>query len=200
MARPPWMVARSFSSSRLEILAAKARSLHVFPAVGLIHYGDTMRAIVPALSLALASLACTAEPAPGHNPATVRASLDSILTAHAEHFRAADVDGLVGAYSANTVVRPAGMAPVRGIEALRSAAAEWIEAAPVKSLAYVTEDLSVFGDTAFHVASFTGTVQPKGSADMDVQGSCALLWVHGGRDGWKIERSLCNSGPAPARP
>jgi ketosteroid isomerase-like protein len=64
-----------------------------------------------------------------------------------------DMDGLVGAYSANTVVQPAGMAPVRGFEALRSAVAEWIEAAPVKSLAYTTEDLSVFGDTAFHVAS-----------------------------------------------
>lgn len=159
-----------------------------------------MRAFIPAVSLAFASLACTAERAPGHDPAAVRASLDSVLTLHAEHFRAADMDALVGAYSANTVVRPAGMAPVRGLEALRTAAASWIEAAPVKSLAYTTEELSVFGDTAFHVASFRGTVQPKGSADMDVEGSCALVWVHAAPEGWKIERSLCNSGPAQARP
>lgn len=159
-----------------------------------------MRAVVPAVSLALASLACTAQLDPEHDPAAVRMSLDSVLTLHAEHFRAADMDALVGAYSANTVVRPAGMAPVRGLEALRTAAAAWIEAAPVKSLAYSTEDLSVFGDTAFHIASFTGTVQPKGGADMDVQGSCALMWVHAGPAGWKIERSLCNSGPAQPRP
>lgn len=159
-----------------------------------------MRAFVPAVALALASLSCAAERAPGHNPATVRASLDSVLALHAEHFRAADIDALVGAYSANTVVRPAGMPPARGLEELRTAVASWLEAAPVKSLAYTTEDLSVFGDTAFHVTSFTGTVQPKGNADMDIQGSCALLWVHDAREGWKIERSLCNSGPAQARP
>lgn len=159
-----------------------------------------MRAVVPAVPLLFVSLSCSATIVPEHDPAVVRASLDSVLALHAEHFRTADMDALVGAYSANTVVRPAGMAPVRGLEALRTAAAAWIEAAPVKSLAYTTEDLSVFGDTAFHVASFTGTVQPKGSADMDVQGSCALIWVHAGPAGWKIERSLCNSGPAQARP
>jgi len=156
-----------------------------------------MRSIIAALSFALVAMACTAELVPGHDPAAVRASLDSILTLHADHFRAADMDAIMSAYSPNTVVRPAGMAPARGLEALRTAVASWIEAAPVKSLAYTTEDLSVFGDTAFHVASFVGTVQPKGSADMAIQGSCALLWVHSARDGWKIERSLCNSGPAP---
>ncbi len=112
---------------------------------------------------------------------------------------AADMEGLVEAYSENAVVRPAGMAPARGREAVRSAVASWIDAAPVKRLAYTTEDLSVFGDTVFQVASFTGTVQPKGSADTDIQGSCALLWVHDSPEGWKIERSLCNSGPAPAQ-
>lgn len=69
------------------------------------------------------------------------------------------------------------------------------------SLACATERVPGHdGDTAFHVASFAGTVQPKGSADMDVQGSCALVWVHAAREGLKIERSLCNSGPAQARP
>lgn len=66
------------------------------------------------------------------------------------------------------------------------------------SLAYATEDLSVYGDTAFHIASFTGVVQPRGSADLAVEGSCALVWVNDARSGWKIERSLCNSGPAAA--
>lgn len=159
-----------------------------------------MRTVVHVVALALASLSCAAQRVPEHDPAAVRASLDSVLALHAEHFRTADIDALVGAYSGSSVVRPAGMAPVRGLEALRTAAASWIDAAPVKSLAYTTEDLSVFGDTAFHVASFAGTVQPKGSADMEVQGSCALVWVHAAGVGWKIERSLCNSGPAPARP
>lgn len=159
-----------------------------------------MRPVVHAVALALASLSCAAERVPGHDPAAVRASLDSVLALHAEHFRTADISALVGAYSANAIVRPAGMAPVRGLDALRTAAVSWIEAAPVKSLAYTTEDLSVFGDTAFHVASFAGTVQPQGSADMNIQGSCALVWVHAAGMGWKIERSLCNSGPAQARP
>lgn len=158
-----------------------------------------MRVLVAAITLSLGSLSCAGERLAGHDPAAVRASLDSLLALHAEHFRAADMEGLVEAYSENAVVRPAGMAPARGREAVRSAVASWIDAAPVKRLAYTTEDLSVFGDTVFQVASFTGTVQPKGSADTDIQGSCALLWVHDSPEGWKIERSLCNSGPAPAQ-
>ncbi len=156
-----------------------------------------MRILIAALALSLGSLACAGERTSGHDRAAVQASLDSLSALHAEHFRAGDIDALVEAYSENAVVRPAGMAPARGREAVRSAVASWIDAAPVKSLAYSTEDLYVFGDTAFHVASFTGTVQPKGAADTDIQGSCALLWVHDSPEGWKIERSLCNNGPAP---
>jgi len=155
-----------------------------------------MRPFIAAFALALNPLACESPERSRSPVADVRASVDSILAAHAEHFRTADIDGLVGAYTENTVVRPAGMAPVRGRTALRTAAAEWIAAAPVKSLTYATEDLSVFGDTAFHIASFTGTVQPRGSADMAIEGSCALVWVRDARLGWKVERSLCNSGPA----
>lgn len=155
-----------------------------------------MRAFIAVVALALGGLSCQGQIYPDDRTAEVRPALDSILAAHAEHFRTADIDALVGAYTENTVVRPAGMAPARGRAALRTAVSEWIAAAPVKSLAYATEDLSVFGDTAFHIASFKGTVQPRGSADMAIEGSCALVWVHDARLGWKVERSLCNSGPA----
>ncbi|HEV8510663.1 MAG TPA: hypothetical protein VGQ48_09480 [Gemmatimonadales bacterium] len=43
-----------------------------------------------------------------------------MLRAHAQHFMDGNVDALASGYTADAVVRPAGMDPVRGRDGIRS--------------------------------------------------------------------------------
>ena len=153
-----------------------------------------MRCRTFAVALVLGFPGCSGREGSDDRATSVRASLDSLLALHAQHFVSADIEDVIGVYTDSAVVRSAGMAPMRGHAAMRPAVAAWLAAAPIKTIAYTTEDLAVFGDTAFQITSFKGIVQPPGSAEMPAQGSCALLWVHEAQHGWKIARSLCNSG------
>ena len=134
--------------------------------------------------------------------AAVRRSLDSTLVIHAQHFALDDPDSLASAYAEDAVVRPAHMEPLSGRAAIRTGLEGWLKAAPVKSVAYRTEDLAVYGDSAFHIVSYDAVVQPSGGADLADHGTCVLFWVRQTSAGWKIHRSTCNSSvplPAPGR-
>jgi ketosteroid isomerase-like protein len=139
--------------------------------------------------------ACAERPSPGR-AAALAAVLDSVMAEHARHFVAGDLDALVALYAESTEVRPAGMAPVRGREALRATLRAWLDAAPVKTLRYTTADFAPLGDSAFHIASYEGTFQPAGGPEVADRGSCALLWVWSAAAGWQVHRSLCNSSLA----
>ena len=147
----------------------------------------------------LAALAACSRGGPSKDIAVVRGTVDSLLAIHARHFREGNVDSLVGAYTDSVVVRQQNVATVRGQDALRATLVGWIKAAPIKTIAYTTDELAVHGDTAFHIASYKATLEPPGSAEMTDDGRCTLLWLRDRRTGWKIHRSMCNSG-APVRP
>jgi ketosteroid isomerase-like protein len=155
----------------------------------------TRRILFP---LVLAASACSAADG-SHDEATVRQVLDSTLASHARHFQHASIDSLVDAYTDSVVVRPQNVETVRGHEALRTTLAGWLKAAPIKTIAYTTEELAVHGDTAFHIASYKATLQPPGSVELIDNGRCTLLWLRDRRAAWRIHRSMCNSG-APPRP
>jgi ketosteroid isomerase-like protein len=158
--------------------------MHVGPRI----FSNTLLAVLVACSAAR----------PAQDVAAVRVTVDSLLAIHARHFREGNVDSLVGAYTDSVVVRPQNIETVRGHDALRATLAGWITAAPIKTIAYTTDELAVHGDTAFHIASYRATLQPPGSAEMTDNGRCTLLWLRDPRNGWKIHRSMCNSG-APVR-
>ncbi|MDQ3997646.1 MAG: DUF4440 domain-containing protein [Gemmatimonadota bacterium] len=147
----------------------------------------------------LAILAACTRSGPSEEDAAVRGTLDSLLAIHARHFRDGNVDSLVAGYTDSVTVRPQNVETVRGRAGLRATLVGWIKAAPIKTIAYSTDELAVHGDTAFHIASYKATLQPPGGAEMTDNGRCTLLWLRDPRSGWKIHRSMCNSG-APVRP
>lgn len=145
-------------------------------------------------------LGCTTPPASAGHGAALAASLDSLMAAHAQDFVANDLDAVIASYTDSAVVRPAGMEPIRGRDALHTALRAWLDAAPITALRYTTEDFVAFGDSAFHIASYQATVRGLDGAELRDNGSCALLWVWTAA-GWQVHRSLCNSSapPAPAQ-
>jgi ketosteroid isomerase-like protein len=144
--------------------------------------------------------ACSAA-RPSHDVAAVRGTIDSLLAIHARHFEEGNVDGLVEGYTDSVVVRPQNIETVRGHDALRATLAGWINAAPIKTIAYTTEELAVHGDTAFHISSYRATLLPPGGSEMTDNGRCTLLWLRDRAAVWRIHRSMCNSrAPVTQRP
>lgn len=136
---------------------------------------------------------------PADETAAVGAILDSLLVEHAEHFRTGNIDGLVDAYTADAEVRPAGVTPIRGHAAIRASLPQWINAAPIQSLAYTNAGLAVRGDTAFQIVSYDIVVRPPGAGDVRDGGSCALWWERNDVGEWRVSRSLCNSSTPPSQ-
>lgn len=157
---------------------------------------NVIRRLAVFLSL-VSGLSC--RPAEQVDLGRVRATLDSLLALHAQHFIAKDIDALASAYTEDAVVRPAGMEPLRGRTALRTALPAWISAAPITALSYTNEDLSVVGDTAFQVVSYAATAQPPDGAVLNDRGHCSLRWIRDANAAWKVDRSLCNSSSPPAQ-
>ncbi len=159
--------------------------------------GALMKAVVRMSPLILFLVTACISRTGAIDVAQVRKTLDSTLAVHARYFQEGDVPALVEAYTEDAVVRPANMEPVRGREALRAVLPAWISAAPIKALEYTTEDLAVYGDTAFQINSYKATAQPPGSAEVTDHGTCVAFWSRDNRSVWRIYRSVCNSSVPP---
>ena len=156
------------------------------------------RTRVLALLFAGVLAGCSA-PRPSSDLTAVRGSIDSTLAAHALHFQQGNIDSLVDTYTADAVVRPAGMEPFRGRDALRTTLASWLAAAPIRKLAYTTDEIVAYGDSVYQISSFEAIVQPPGAAEMTDRGSCMVLWTRAAGV-WRIHRSICNSRVPPSQP
>lgn len=132
--------------------------------------------------------------------AQVRLSLDSITQEHSRLIIAGDIEGIVNQYTPDAVVRANHAEPLRGHSAIRASLESTLANVSFHTLTYQTEDLAVYGDSAWHVVTcgFTGAAGGQAVAD---SGSAYILWTRGTDGAWRVKHDILNSRlPLPSPP
>ena len=146
--------------------------------------------------VAIVFLAC--RPAPQADRQATQVVLDSLLALHARHAVQKDVEGLLANYTEDAVVRSNHVEPLRGRAALRPFLTQFVNGGNITSLTYHTEDLAVYGDSAWQIATYEVKFQPAGQAEQSDHGSVMALWVKDASGAWRIHRDIVNSSvPLP---
>lgn len=157
-----------------------------------------MRQILCSLALTTCAVSCRAGP-PTDDAAT-RAVLDSLLAEHGQHAIREDIDAVLALYTDDIILRSNHMEPIRGKGALRSFFVQVFGAVDTRSLTYQTEELAVYGDSAWHIAEYEMTAQPTGAPVQSDRGSVFALWTRDATGTWRIHRDIVNSSVPLSQP
>jgi uncharacterized protein (TIGR02246 family) len=155
--------------------------------------------------LALLSLAgCmkqkTAEtPAAAHDPAAVRAVIESLNQKFAAALVAHDSAGLAANYAAEAVVLAPNEPSFSGAERLALSAAAMAKM-PVTRFTPTTLDVIVQGDLAVETGSYVWTMQQPGGHAMSDTGKYLTVWRQQADGSWKIIRDMNSSNRPPSAP
>ena len=156
------------------------------------------RSLVAVLALPILLNACSrSRPT---NLAETRHTLDSLLTDHGRQIIAGDIAGIVERYAPDAVVRSNHAEPLRGQPAIRSFVEGMLTNMTFRSLTYRTEALAVYGDSAWHIATYglTGAMANEPIAD---SGSVYFLWIRDSGGEWRVKDDILNSRlPLPPPP
>jgi uncharacterized protein (TIGR02246 family) len=153
-----------------------------------------------AIVLLPAVVLTSCRPDPSTNAADTRRALESILEEHSRLIIAGDVAGILGQYTADAVVRSNHAEPLRGHAAIQAFVESMVANVSIHTLTYQTEDLAVYGDSAWHVASY-GLTGAMGTQAMADSGSVYILWTRGADGTWRVKHDILNSRlPLPPPP
>jgi ketosteroid isomerase-like protein len=130
--------------------------------------------------------------------AVVQTEIEARLARHAQALAQGDVEACLQLYTADAIVRPANMEPVRGHEALREFFSRWFGAMRIHNAKYTTDELEVAGDSAYQIGRYEGEVHANGQAGaFSDRGSFSIVWKRQPDGGWKYHRGIFNSSLPP---
>jgi uncharacterized protein (TIGR02246 family) len=129
---------------------------------------------------------------PSADRAAVQAVLDSTLAAHGRFAIAKNVDSLLTHYTPDAVVRSNHSAPLRGEAAVRPFIGAFLADVAFSELTYRTEQLAVYGDSAWHIVNFRFAATVGGQPMAD-SGGAFMLWTRGTDGQWRIKEDILNS-------
>lgn len=139
-------------------------------------------------------------PARSADVVATRRALDSILQVHSRLIIAGDIAGIVDHYTPDAVVRSNHAEPLHGHAAIQAFVEGMLANLAFHSLTYRTEDLAVYGDSAWHVVTYAFTGAMGGQAMADT-GSAYILWTRGTEGVWRVKHDILNSRlPLPSSP
>lgn len=134
--------------------------------------------------------------------ADTRTVLDSLLRTHGSLIVAENLEGVMEQYTPDAVVRSNHAVPLRGHAAIRPFVQGMFANVDFQSLTYETEDLAVYGDSAWHVVNY-GLRATAGNQPMADSGAAYILWTRDATGAWRIKHDILNSrlpvAPPPAR-
>lgn len=128
---------------------------------------------------------------------TVRTEIEARLARHADALARGDAHTAVDLYTADAIVRPANLEPVRGHDALREFFTRWFSAMTMSGGRYFTDELHVFDDYAFQLGNYEFTATPKGADPVRDRGSFAIVWRRQPDGTWRYARGIFNSSLPP---
>ena len=134
--------------------------------------------------------ACAGDGPSNRDQSAAQAAIDRRLAEHAEILTRGDIDAALGLYTDGVVVRPANSPPLRDRAALRTFFSEWFAAMAIKEVRYTTEELTVYGDTAYQIGVYEATLQLAEQPEFTDHGSFMVMWVHGPDGLWRVHRNI----------
>lgn len=156
-----------------------------------------MRRTAPLVWLVIL-IGCT--PTRGRDTAAVGHIFDSLLQAHGQFATTGNVNGLVGHYATDAVMRSNHVEPLRGQAAVRSYLGGVLGAVHIDSLTYQSEGVALYGDSAWQIVSYRLFGKMNGQPLTD-HGSGFILWQRQPDGTWRIEQDIVNSSvPLSAPP
>jgi uncharacterized protein (TIGR02246 family) len=156
--------------------------------------------IFPAAFLVLLS-ACTSAPppAPAVDVASEQSKLRDLEANWVKQVAAKDFDGVVAHYTDDATLTAPGMAPARGMDAIRAAWKGMLDD-PNFKLNFSADriEISQSGDMAFTRGSYTATMtNPKTKKPMDDKGSYLTIFKKQADGNWKAIEDTNTSEMAP---
>lgn len=130
-------------------------------------------------------------------PDAVRTEIENRLARHADSLARGDVDAALQLYTTDAIVRPANQEPVRGHDGLRRFFTSWFAAMTLSNGRYVTDELFVYQNHAFHLGTYHFTGVPTGGEPVRDRGSFTIVWERQVDGGWLYSRGLFNSSLPP---
>jgi len=151
-----------------------------------------------ALSLIGLTLACSGG---GPNPSDPKIRQE--VVAAMEHYTAlikvVASDSIAAMYAADGELLEAGMAPLRGPKEIRAFLAQFDGKVVVDSASTVSDDVEVFGDTAYQSGSFSQVAKVQDQPPGKFSGRYVARWRRTPEGPWKLTRLLMQPAPPSAQ-
>jgi ketosteroid isomerase-like protein len=143
--------------------------------------------------------AAAAMPAPP-DPAAVRQAIEAANAKGVEAWRNNnDFAPMLTNYEDGALIMQPGMPIIRGRAAWGEAVAGMMKTLDFKDMVFRTDDVTVSGDYAVEVGSYSWKLGPKGGKLAADSGKYLTVWRKQGDGSWKIIRDINNSDIAPAQ-
>ena len=145
-----------------------------------------------------ATAAAASATTPAEDEAAVRAAIDAANKAWTDAFVRADVPALVTLYADDAVSYQAYSPPATGRAGIEAAFKRLFSQVKFSDIKGTTEDLTVAGDKAYELGSYSGMFTPAKGKAMADSGRYVNVWKRQADGSWKIWRDMSVSSlPAP---
>lgn len=145
----------------------------------------TSRTVLPLVVACVA--ACSAGPAPEVDP---RPEIDAARAAFWNAHERGDAEALASLVTEDALLWGPGMDEVRGRDAIRAAAEGMFAAMSISDFEIESSELSVHGDAAYELATYSETVTYQGAEPSAVRARYLIVWKRDPDGAWRVLRNM----------
>jgi uncharacterized protein (TIGR02246 family) len=142
--------------------------------------------IVAAGLIALVTVSSEAQASAEKAKAEIAAVRDAFWAAHGK----ADAKALASLVTEDARLLAPGMEDVRGRQAIEAGAAQMFQALAVEGFTIESSEITVHGDSAYELATYSETLRPRGGSPSPARGRYLIVWKRDAAGRWKVHRNM----------
>lgn len=155
----------------------------MYPSNRLYHLG-----LIVALSACVGADQPAEESSADADRAAIIEASDAFMRAHEE----GDAAAVVQMFTTDGRLMAPGAEDAEGREALLQMAEGFFASVDIRDFELVSRELTIHGDAAYELASYTETLQSAGEAPASVAGRYLIVWHRQPDGSWKVHRNMFN--------
>lgn len=145
-------------------------------------------AVVAAALLMVTAGLADAQTAVEKAKAEIAATRDAFWAAHGK----ADAKALASFLTEDAQLLAPGMEDVRSRQAIEAAAVQMFQSMTVEGFTIVSSELTVHGDSAYELTTYSETLRPRGGQATPAKGRYLIVWKRDATGKWKVHRNMFN--------
>jgi uncharacterized protein (TIGR02246 family) len=118
--------------------------------------------------------------------AEIVAARDAFWAAHGR----SDAKALAGLLTEDARLLAPGMEDIRGRAAIEAGAVQMFQALSVEDFRIESSEITVHGDSAYELATYSETLRPRGGQPAPARGRYLILWKRDASGKWKVHRNM----------